>query len=83
MDAFQREYRLFRAFRKRFHVNFRVADIEGLLKELKEAGIEQIDDLQVFDYGKFAHIMDPEGNKIELWEANDDGFEKNDNATSG
>ena len=48
--------------------NFCVEDLEWLLAELKKEGIEQIGEMQVFDYGKFAHIMDPEGNKIELWE---------------
>ncbi|MBL7693083.1 MAG: bleomycin resistance protein [Flavipsychrobacter sp.] len=50
-------------------INMRVEDLEWLLGELKKEGVEQIGELQVYDYGKFAHIMDPEGNKIELWEA--------------
>jgi predicted enzyme related to lactoylglutathione lyase len=64
---------------KDFMFNFRVEDLEALLKELKAAGIEQIGEMQVFPYGKFAHIMDPEGNKIELWEAVDEGFEEAEN----
>lgn len=54
---------------KEFMINLRVEDLEWLLGELKKEGIEQIGEMQVYDYGKFAHIMDPEGNKIELWEA--------------
>jgi|SRR6185436_15654392 len=61
---------------KEFLVNFRVADLEGLLAVLKTEGIEQVGELQSFEYGKFAHIMDPEGNKIELWEPVDDEYEK-------
>ncbi len=51
-------------------------NLEWLLNELKQEGIEQIGEMQVYEYGKFAHIMDPEGNKLELWEANDDEYEK-------
>lgn len=57
---------------KEFMINLRVEDLEWLLGELKKEGIEQVGEMQVYDYGKFAHIMDPEGNKIELWEAIDD-----------
>lgn len=53
---------------KDFMVNFRVADLVSLLKELDEKGIKQIGETQKYPYGKFAWIMDPEGNKIELWE---------------
>jgi len=49
-------------------INYRVENLEELLKELSEAGVEIVGELESYDYGKFAHIMDPEGNKIELWE---------------
>ncbi len=61
---------------KEFMMNLRVENLEWLLTELKKEGVEQIGEMQVYEYGKFAHIMDPEGNKIELWEANDDEFGK-------
>lgn len=61
---------------KEFMINFRVDDLEWLLAELKKEGIEQIGETQVYDYGKFAHILDPEGNKIELWEPVDEEYEK-------
>ncbi len=51
-----------------FMINYRVVNLEALLEELKKEGIEQIGELQSFEYGKFAHILDLEGNKIELWE---------------
>ena len=50
-------------------INLRVENLEWLLEELKKEGVEQIGEMQVYDYGKFAHIVDLEGNKIELWEA--------------
>ncbi len=58
-----------------FMVNYRVADLEGLLKVLKEEGVEVVDEMQTFEYGKFAHILDLEGNKIELWEPDDEAYE--------
>ena len=61
---------------KDFMFNYRVENLEWLLSELKKEGVEQVGEMQVYEYGKFAHIMDPEGNKIELWEANDAGFDK-------
>ncbi len=68
---------------KDFMINLRVENLEWLLAELKKEGIEQIGEMQVYEYGKFAHITDPEGNKIELWEPNDDEYEKmvEDNVT--
>ncbi|WNJ19740.1 VOC family protein [Pontibacter sp. G13] len=64
----------FQPSEKQFMLNYRVADLEGLLKVLKEEGVEIVGEMQTFDYGKFAHIMDPEGNKIELWEPVDQVF---------
>ncbi len=49
-------------------------NIEGLVKKLKENGVTIVDDIEEFEYGKFIHIMDPEGNKIELWEPVDSIF---------
>ncbi|MNU05544.1 Glyoxalase-like domain protein [compost metagenome] len=49
-------------------VNYRVQNIEGLVTQLKANGVTVLDDIQTYDYGKFVHIMDTEGNKIELWE---------------
>ena len=49
-------------------INFIVEDLVGLVGSLKEQGIETIGELQESEYGKFAWLLDPEGNKIELWE---------------
>lgn len=58
---------------KDFMVNFRVENLEELVAVLKEEGVEVVDEIATYEYGKFVHIMDPEGNKIELWEpANED-----------
>jgi predicted enzyme related to lactoylglutathione lyase len=49
-------------------INYRVQNIEGLLDKLKENGVTILEDIVTYDYGKFVHIMDTQGNKIELWE---------------
>ena len=54
--------------KKEFMINYRVQNIEGLVNKLKESGVTILDDIVAYDYGKFVHIMDAEGNKIELWE---------------
>jgi predicted enzyme related to lactoylglutathione lyase len=59
---------------KQFMVNYRVQNIEGLVKKLKANGVTVVDTIEAYDYGKFVHIMDPEGNKIELWEPVDSVF---------
>lgn len=72
-NPFKAETKYFEPSTKDFMFNYRVENLVELLEELKKEGIQQIGELQVYDYGKFAHIMDPEGNKIELWESTDDG----------
>ena len=57
-------------------INYRVENMEELLKVLKEEAVTIAGELEVYEYGKFDWIPDPEGNKIELWEPNDTGFEK-------
>ena len=51
-----------------FMINYRVENLDELLKLLRSEGVEVEDRLEEFDYGRFAWIMDPEGNRIELWE---------------
>lgn len=55
-------------------INYRVQNIEGLVEQLRAEGVEILDTLQSYDYGKFIHILDSEGNKIELWELVDKVF---------
>lgn len=61
---------------KDFMINYRVENIEKLVEELKANGVEVLDEIESFEYGKFVHIMDPENNKIELWEPVDRVFTK-------
>ena len=57
--------------KKDFMINYQVQNIEGLVNKLKENGVTILDTIATYDYGKFIHIMDSEGNKIELWEPAD------------
>lgn len=51
-----------------FMVNYRVADVHALVKVLREEGCKVLDKIDESEYGKFAWVMDPDGNKVELWE---------------
>lgn len=53
---------------KDFMINYRVENLEALVESLKQKGVTLLDEITSYDYGKFIHIMDVEGNKIELWE---------------
>lgn len=56
---------------KDFMINYRVDDLEALVAQLKTEGVTIVDTIEDSDYGKFVHILDLEGNKIELWEPKD------------
>lgn len=58
----------FEPSRKEFMINYRVQHLEALVDQLRSNGVTILDDIATYDYGKFVHIMDDEGNKIELWE---------------
>lgn len=64
----------FNPSKKEFMINYRVQNIEGLVTKLRENGATIVDEIEEYKYGKFVHIMDPEGNKIELWEPLDSFF---------
>jgi predicted enzyme related to lactoylglutathione lyase len=55
-----------------FMINFRVADLDGLLAELRAANVRMDEKIEEVSYGRFAWVYDPEGNKIELWQPLDD-----------
>lgn len=75
-SPFENETKYFEPSKKDFMINYRVDDLESLVRELKKQGVTICDEIQSFDYGKFIHIMDPDGNKIELWEPVDKVFTK-------
>jgi predicted enzyme related to lactoylglutathione lyase len=75
-SPFKETTKYFEPSTKEFMINYRVENIEDLLAELKKNGVTITDTIQSVEYGKFVHILDIEGNKLELWEPNDIEFEK-------
>lgn len=67
-SPFQQGSEYFAPSKKEFMINYRVQNIEGLVRNLKANGVTVLDEIVEYEYGKFVHIMDAEGNKIELWE---------------
>jgi catechol 2,3-dioxygenase-like lactoylglutathione lyase family enzyme len=61
---------------QQFMINYRVDDLEGLLAQLRADGVEVVGDVQQEPYGKFAHIVDVDGRRVELWEPVDDEYER-------
>ena len=75
-SPFSEKTKYFEPSTKDFMINFRVENVESLIEELKRNGVTVVDTIETVEYGKFVHIMDIEGNKIELWEPNDIEFEE-------
>ncbi|WP_394346305.1 VOC family protein [Flavobacterium nackdongense] len=74
-SPFANDTNYFEPSQKEFMQNFRVHDLENLLKKLSEEGVTVVGEMETYDYGKFGWILDPEGNKIELWEPIDKAFQ--------
>ncbi len=72
--AFNEETTYFDPSKKEFMINYRVQHIEALVANLRDNGVTIVDTIETYSYGKFVHIMDPEGNKLELWEPIDSVF---------
>lgn len=64
----ERESEWFSPSDSSFMINYRVDDMAGILERLKAAGIEIVQGPESHENGKFAWLLDPEGNKVELWE---------------
>lgn len=75
-SPFTEKTKYFEPSTKDFMINYRVENLEVLLQQLEKSGITITDKIETFEYGKFVHIMDIEGNKIELWEPNDIEYDK-------
>jgi len=59
---------------KDYMFNYRVHDLKKLLMKLKEEGVTIVGEIEEYEYGKFGWVLDPDGNKIELWEPIDTPF---------
>jgi predicted enzyme related to lactoylglutathione lyase len=75
-SPFNENTKYFEPSTKEFMINYRVENLELLVQELKREGVIFTDEIATYDYGKFVHILDPEGNKIELWEPIDESYDK-------
>jgi predicted enzyme related to lactoylglutathione lyase len=67
-SPFQQGSDYFAPSSREFMINYRVQNIEGLVAKLKANGVTVLDEITSHDYGKFVHVMDADGNKLELWE---------------
>lgn len=71
-NTFPENTKYFEPSTKDFMINYRVDDLEALVVKLKEEGVRIVGEIETYDYGKFVHIVDVEGNKVQLWEPTDD-----------
>ncbi|UIR57305.1 VOC family protein [Sphingobacterium sp. SRCM116780] len=71
-STFSKDSTYFHPSTQPFMINYRVENIVALVDELKKENVTIVDEIAEYDYGKFVHILDPEGNIIELWEPKDD-----------
>ncbi|MFZ5553282.1 MAG: VOC family protein [Bacteroidota bacterium] len=67
-SPFNEKTKYFEPSDKPFMINYRVVNMEELVVDLKKNGVNVLDTIAEYEYGKFVHILDPENNKIELWE---------------
>jgi len=79
---FRETTKYFQPSDKQFMINYRVEGLGALLTKMKQHGILPTDSVERSSYGSFVHVMDPEGNKIELWEPDDVGYAKLGGVTS-
>jgi predicted enzyme related to lactoylglutathione lyase len=74
LGVFQKDTDYFGTKEQQYMLNFRVENLDSLILHLQQMGTSIVDELTEYEYGKFIHILDPEGNRIELWEPIDHVF---------
>jgi catechol 2,3-dioxygenase-like lactoylglutathione lyase family enzyme len=67
-SPFQADTSYFAPSEAAFMVNFRVADLHALLAALRDEGCDVVDRVEESEFGRFGWVIDPDGNKVELWE---------------
>src|SRR4030095_15376010 len=70
-NTFTEKAKFFEPSAKDFMINYRVDNLTELVEQLKKEGVTIVDKIETYDYGKFVHILDLEGNKVQLWEPMD------------
>jgi predicted enzyme related to lactoylglutathione lyase len=78
LGTFAKDSDYFRKEKQQVMLNFRVDNLEELIEHLKVKKVSILNEMEEYEYGKFLHIEDPEGNTIELWEPVDKEFETSD-----
>lgn len=73
-NAFDDNSTYFQPSNQKYMINYRVENLEELIAELKESGVTVVGEIEKYEYGKFGWVLDPDGNKIELWEPVDEDF---------
>ncbi|HUR12160.1 MAG TPA: hypothetical protein VM012_12370, partial [Flavitalea sp.] len=71
-NPFSENTKYFEPSTKDFMINYRVENLEALVEELRKENVPIVDKIESYEYGKFVHILDIEGNKIQLWEPADE-----------
>lgn len=74
-STFPSDTKYFDPAKNEFMINYRVEHLEDYLEQLRDNGVTICDEVETFDYGKFVHILDGDGRKIELWEPVDGAFD--------
>ncbi len=75
-SPFSEKTKYFEPSTKDYMINYRVENLAALVEQFKKNGVILTDTIETASYGKFVHILDVEGNKLELWEPNDIEYEK-------
>ncbi len=70
-SPFKETTKYFEPSTRDFMINYRVENLQALVEQLKADSVTVLDTIESFEYGKFVHILDIEGNKIELWQPDD------------
>ncbi len=68
MATLPERHRLLQAEYQAVHVQLRIADLQALLEQLRKEGVQVDDKVEEYEFGKFGWVMDPEGNRVELWQ---------------
>src|ERR1700761_5361984 len=71
-STFSKTSKSFDPSEKPFMINYRVENLVELVEELKKENVKVVDEIAEYEYGKFVHILDTEGNILELWEPADE-----------
>lgn len=74
LGTFEKSTNYFGSENQQTMINLRVDDMESMMNVLIENNVPILNELEEYEYGKFLHISDPEGNRIELWEPVDQSF---------